>query len=77
MMINSLILLDDWSPSHRGDGTQYKYTQLKALDQREAQNWGSSERECGLSLEAKVNLPKERTFGLGFEALIGVCHVKK
>lgn len=30
----------------------------------------------GLVLETKENFPKERTFGWGFEAPIGVCRVE-
>lgn len=73
MMIYSLILCDDWSSSHRSS----THIQLKVLGQRQVQNWGSSESECGVCLETKENFPKERTFGPGFEASIGVCQVEK
>ena len=63
MMVYTLILCDDWSPSHRGDGTQHKHIQLKVLGQRQVQSWGSSERECGIYLETNGDLPKERTLG--------------
>jgi len=74
MMIYSLILCDGWSSSHRSS-TQTHPTQSAGPET--GTELGSSERECGICLETKEGFPKERTFGPGFEASIGVCQVEK